>query len=263
VSLAIGAGEHVAIVGRSGAGKSTLVGLLFGWHTPAAGAVRVDGEPLAGEHLVDLRRHTAWVDPSVHLWNRTLFDNLRYGDPGRLITSIGSVVETAELTDVLEKLPAGLQSPLGEAGGLTSGGEGQRIRFGRALLREPSRLAILDEPFRGLDRDTRHDLLARAREVWRDATLICVTHDINDTLSFERVIVVDEGRIVEDGQPSVLCSQPASRYASLLAAERAVNASLWNSGRWRRWRMHEGSITEDEIAEVTAEWMPHQHSRGQ
>jgi ATP-binding cassette subfamily B protein len=263
VALTIDAGEHVAIVGRSGAGKSTLVGLLFGWHTPAAGSVQIDGEPLAGARLVDLRRHTAWVDPSVHLWNRSLFDNLRYGDPDRLMTSIGSVVETAELSDVLEKLPAGLQSPLGEAGGLTSGGEGQRVRFGRALLREPARLVILDEPFRGLDRGTRHELLARARDIWRDATLICVTHDIEDTLSFERVIVLEEGRIVEDGTPSVLCTQPESRYAALLAAERAVHADLWSAGRWRRWRMRDGSITEDEIAEVNTEWMPHQYSRGQ
>jgi ATP-binding cassette subfamily B protein len=179
------------------------------------------------------------------------------------MTSIGSVVETAELTDVLEKLPAGLQSPLGEAGGLTSGGEGQRVRFGRALLREPARLAILDEPFRGLDRDTRHELLARARDVWQDATLICVTHDINDTMTFERVIVLDAGRIVEDGSPSVLCNQPESRYAALLAAERAVSADLWNDGRWRRWRMHEGSITEDQITQVDTEWMLHQHLRGQ
>jgi ABC-type bacteriocin/lantibiotic exporter with double-glycine peptidase domain len=262
VSLAIGSGEHVAIVGRSGAGKSTLLGLLFGWHAPAAGSVRVDGNVLEGEHLVDLRRHTAWVDPSVHLWNRSLFENLRYGDPSRLITSIGSVVEIAELTDVLERLPAGLQSPLGEGGGLTSGGEGQRVRFGRALLRDPARLAILDEPFRGLDRSTRHDLLARARDVWRDATLICVTHDIEDTRSFERVIVLDAGRVVEDGTPAVLVDQPDSHYASLLAAEHAVKTELWNDGRWRRWRMHQGAITEDNTAEVNAQWTPLQQSRG-
>ena len=114
---------------------------------------------------------------------------------------------------------------------MTSGGEGQRVRFGRALLRDPVRLAILDEPFRGLDGDKRHELLARAREVWRDATLICVTHDIDDTLSFERVIVLDAGRVVEDGKPSVLCNEPDSAYAALLAAERAVKADLWYDGR--------------------------------
>jgi ABC-type bacteriocin/lantibiotic exporter with double-glycine peptidase domain len=262
IQLTIAAGEHVAIVGRSGAGKSTLMGALLGWHAPTAGTIRVDGEPLTGEPLVDLRRHTAWVDPSVHLWNRSLFDNLRYGDSSRMITSIGPMIETAQLTEVLEKLPFGLQSPLGEAGALTSGGEGQRVRFGRALLRDPVRLAILDEPFRGLDRDSRHRLLARAREVWRDVTLICVTHDIEDTLAFERVVVVDAGRIVEDGTPSILSTRPDSPYAALLAAERAVRADLWNATDWRRWRMHDGSITEDDIAEVNTEWTLHQHRRG-
>jgi ABC-type multidrug transport system fused ATPase/permease subunit len=263
IGFTIGAGEHVAVVGRSGAGKSTLVGLLLGWHAPTAGTVRADGDALAGERLVDLRRHTAWVDPSVHLWNRSLFDNLRYGDPSRLITSIGSVIDTAELTDVLEKLPAGLQSSLGEGGGLTSGGEGQRVRFGRALLREPVRLAILDEPFRGLDRGTRHELLARARDVWSDATLICVTHDIEDTLSFERVIVLDAGRIVEEGQPSVLRNQADSAYAALLAAERSVKADLWSAGRWRRWHIRDGSIAEEDTALVEDQWTLQQHWRGQ
>jgi ABC-type bacteriocin/lantibiotic exporter with double-glycine peptidase domain len=262
IGLTIAAGEHVAIVGRSGAGKSTLVGMLLGWHNPTRGRVLVDDEKLHGERLVDLRRHTAWVDPAVHLWNRSLFDNLRYGDPGGLLTSIGGVIETAELTDVLEKLPAGLQSPLGEAGGLTSGGEGQRVRFGRALLREPVRLAILDEPFRGLDRDRRHELLARARDVWRDATLVCVTHDIEETLSFERVIVLESGRVVDDGKPSVLSKQPGSQYATLLAAERAVKADLWSAGRWRRWHMRDGSILEDDASQVGAQWTAQQTSGG-
>ena len=262
VALTIAPGEHVAIVGRSGAGKSTLAGLLLGWHKAAGGAVTIDGQPLEGEHLHRLRRHTAWVDPSVHLWNRSMFDNLRYGDSSRLTTGVGSVIEMAELTDVLEKMPAGLQSPLGEGGGLTSGGEGQRVRFGRALFRDPVRLAILDEPFRGLDRETRHQLLARSREVWRDATMICVTHDIEETRSFERVIVLDSGRVVADGAPSSLSSRPDSPYSTLLAAERAVDSALWSPGHWRRWRMSDGAIAEEPQSQVHAEWTQ-QHSRGQ
>ena len=262
VALTIGAGEHVAVVGRSGAGKSTLAGLLLGWHQPAGGTVLVDGEPLEGERLVDLRRHTAWVDPAVHLWNRSLFDNLRYGEPGRLMTSVGGVIETASLADVLEKLPAGLQSPLGEGGGLTSGGEGQRVRFGRALLREPVRLAILDEPFRGLDSDQRDALLARARDVWHDATLVCVTHDIEQTLSFERVVVLESGRVVEDGKPSELRNRKGSHYAALLGAEGAVKTDLWSSGRWRRWHLRDGAVIEDDTLHTESQWTPQQTSRG-
>jgi ATP-binding cassette subfamily B protein len=240
VTVAIPSGQHVAVVGRSGAGKSTLVGLLLGWRSPTAGAIRVDHQ----DGVAGLRHATAWVDPTVHLWNRSLFDNLRYGDQSALISGIGSVIEAAELGEILEKLPAGLQQPLGEGGRLTSGGEGQRVRFGRALVRRDVRLAILDEPFRGLDRPRRRELLVRAREIWRNQTLLCVTHDIEETLAFERVLVVDNGQVVEDGNPHELAQQETV-YAALLNAEREVRAQLWSGARWRRWRMQDGAIVED------------------
>ncbi|MFO1353107.1 MAG: ABC transporter ATP-binding protein, partial [Gammaproteobacteria bacterium] len=166
LSLAIGAGEHVAIVGPSGAGKSSLVGLLLGWHRPARGRIMVDGQPLTGERLIELRRVTAWVDPEVQLWNRSLLDNLRYGSQGDDVSALNAVIESANLFGVLERLPEGLQTPLGEGGGLVSGGEGQRVRLGRAMLRPGVRLVILDEPFRGLDREQRRALLAQARRYW-------------------------------------------------------------------------------------------------
>jgi ABC-type bacteriocin/lantibiotic exporter with double-glycine peptidase domain len=244
IDLTIAAREHVAIVGRSGAGKSTLASVLLGSRPPTRGRVLVDGSPLEGAALAALRRHTAWIDPAVQLWNRSLFDNLRYGQPDASIASIGGVVESADLVQTLETLPSGLQSPLGEGGGLASGGEGQRVRFGRALARDSVRLAVLDEPFRGLDRAQRHDLLARAREIWRDATLLCVTHDIAETRTFGRVLVVDGGRIVEDDDPEVLAQTPGSLYASLLAAEEGLVRDLWTSSDWRRWRLDEGVIAE-------------------
>ena len=246
VDLTIRPGEHVAIVGRSGAGKSSLAGLLLGWPAPTQGAVLVDGEALDPRRLAELRRETAWVDPAVHLWNRSFFDNLRYGDRGAIVASIGSIIEEASLGEVLEKMPSGLQSPLGEGGRLTSGGEGQRIRFGRALVRQPVRLAILDEPFRGLDRQRRHDLLMRARAIWREQTMLCVTHDIRETLSFERVLVLDEGRVVEDGDPVALSRAADSVYAALLKAEDDVQTTLWADGRWRRWRLENGVVCEED-----------------
>jgi ATP-binding cassette subfamily B protein len=264
VDLDIPSGQHVAIVGRSGAGKSTLAGLLLGWHAPSAGRVLVDGAPFEGAARSALRRSTAWVDPAVQLWNRSLFDNLRYSDPAAVISSIGAVIDAAELRDILESLPDSLQSPLGEGGGLTSGGEGQRIRFARALVGSMPRLAVLDEPFRGLDRVRRRRLLERAREIWRDATLVCVTHDIDDTRGFERVLVVDEGRVVEDGKPSELAATPGSQYAKLLAAERKVQSDLWSSVRWKRWRLVDGAIEQQPTAVVKgeAEWTISEGSSG-
>ena len=122
-TLSIPAGAHVAIVGVSGAGKSSLVGLLLGWYQPSAGAVLVDGQPLAGPVLARLRQRTTWVDPMVQLWNRSLLENLRYGQEGER-RSVGEAVEAAELDEVLARLPMGLQTPVGANGGLLSGGKG-------------------------------------------------------------------------------------------------------------------------------------------
>jgi len=244
LDLEIEPGSHVAIVGPSGAGKSTLVGLLLGWHRPATGRVLVDGAPLHTQRLERLRRETAWVDPAVQLWNRSLLDNLRYGSLADAPTPISLIIEQAGLRGVLERLPDGLRTPLGEGGTLVSGGEGQRVRLGRALLRPGARLVILDEPFRGLDREKRRGLLARARELWQDATLLCITHDVGETQAFDRALVVEEGRIVEAGAPADLAGRADSRYRAMLEAEAAIREGLWSGGDWRRLWMEDGRLVE-------------------
>jgi ATP-binding cassette subfamily B protein len=244
VSLEIAPGEHVAIVGPSGAGKSSLVGLLLGWHRPSQGEIRVDGSVLDGAGLLDLRRATAWVDPAVQLGNQSLYDNLRYGMQNHTSGPIGEVIQSADLYDVLERLPEGLKTDLGEGGGLVSGGEGQRVRLGRAMLREDVRLVILDEPFRGLDREKRRRLLQAARRQWHGQTLLCITHDIGETQAFPRVLVIENGRIVEDAAPEILAANPASRYRAILSAEQAVRQELWDSAEWRRLRIDKGVLEE-------------------
>ena len=240
VDFEVRPGEHVAVVGLSGAGKTTLVGLLLGWHRPAAGRLLVDGERLDAGRLERLRRATAWVDPAVAIWNRSLLDNLRYGNP-EVELPWTEIVDRAELRRVLEQLPEGFQTSLGEGGGLVSGGEGQRVRLGRALARPDARLAVLDEPFRGLGRDQRRELLGRARRHWSRATLLCITHDVAETRAFPRVVVIDGGRLVEDGAPGDLAARPDSRYAALLAAEIEVR-ELWRAGTWRRLWLADGRL---------------------
>lgn len=244
IDLDIEAGAHVAIVGPSGAGKSSLVGILLGWHRPTTGSVLIDGEPLDSERLECLRRDTAWVDPTVQLWNRALLDNLRYGVAAAAFSALDQVLDAADLLDLLEKLPDGLQTQLGEGGALVSGGEGQRVRLGRGLLRPGVRLVILDEPFRGLERERRRELLARARRWWRAATLLCITHDVGETQGFDRVLVVEGGEIVEAGVPADLAARPDPRYRALLEAERQVRQGLWSSGVWRRLWLEGGRLLE-------------------
>jgi len=244
VNLTIAPGEHVAIVGVSGAGKSTLVGLLLGWLRPARGEIKVDGDLLDLPGIERLRRTTAWVDPAISIWNQTLLDNLRYGNDAASGWAMDAALKGAEMLDILEALPAGLQTSLGEGGGLVSGGQGQRVRLARAMLRSGVRLAILDEPFRGLDRDRRKRLLAESRRLWADITLLCVTHDVEHTREFDRVLVVENGRIIENAPPKELLANESSRYAELLRADEDNRSLLWGGGNWRQWWLADGRLTE-------------------
>jgi ABC-type bacteriocin/lantibiotic exporter with double-glycine peptidase domain len=279
LNLALEPGAHLAIVGASGAGKSSLAGLLLGWHQPASGRVLVDGAELTPRRLAELRRDTAWVDPAVQLWNAPLLDNLLYGlegagdgrsAPGGVpegrerrssgavravravgaagaaaaVAAVGEAIDAALLRPLAQDLPQGLQTALGESGALVSGGEGQRIRLARGLLRRDARLVILDEPFRGLDGETRTALLRRARAWWRDATLLCITHDIEQTLSFDGVAVMDAGSLVELGSPRQLAADPRTRYSALLAREAEMRRRLRPGAGWRWLRLAGGRLVE-------------------
>jgi len=243
INLTIAQGEHIAVVGPSGAGKSSLVGVLLGWHRAARGNVLIDEAPLQGQRLAALRGQTAWVDPTVQIWNRSLLDNLHYGVQSAGRKPLSAAIQGANLLDVLERLPDGLQTVLGEGGGLVSGGEGQRVRLGRSILRPDVRLVVLDEAFRGLDRAQRQALLRQAREYWSKATVIFISHDVAETQSFDRVLVMEQGRIVEDAPPSQLLARD-SRYRALLEAERLVREDLWESEGWRRLWLEDGELKE-------------------
>jgi ABC-type transport system involved in cytochrome bd biosynthesis fused ATPase/permease subunit len=245
IDVEIGKGKHVAIVGTSGAGKSTLVSLLLGRHYATKGQLFVDGKLLDYEHLCQLRQRTAWIDPNMQLWNESLLYNLQYGThQNELSDLLHTSIEQADLLSVLERMPHGLASRLGEAGRLVSGGEGQRVRFGRGLHRASAELVILDEAFRGIDRRQRGTLLKRARAYWKDKTLICVTHDISHTLDFERVLVMEQGRIIEDAHPDTLMAQSNSRYRTLLEEEEQVRVKLWENESWRHLLLDAGELTE-------------------
>lgn len=249
VTLSIARGAHVAVVGPSGAGKTTLLGLLLGWHVASEGQVRVDGEPLTEMNVDRLRAMTAWVDPSVQIWNQPLLANLSFGNHGSARSAIAAVLADADLEQVVAGLPGGLQSSLGENGAQISAGEGQRVRLGRAFMRPGVRLALLDEPLRGLDGTQRRRLLDRARARWKDATLMCVTHDAAEACHFDRVIVVNGGRIIQDGPPDALLRDDVSWFRAMFEDQESLRSTLDLSTAWRRLRMQGGRL----VAEPTAE----------
>jgi len=151
-------------------------------------------------------------------------------------------LSTADLLDVLSRLPDGLQSELGEGGVRMSGGQGQRVRLGRALLRRAPRLVLLDEPFRGLERDRRQALLRRSRAHWQGSTLLLVSHDVEDTTELDRVVVVEGGRIVEVGCPKALALDPHSRYSQKMAEARDLREACWQAAAWRRLSVAQGKL---------------------
>jgi ATP-binding cassette subfamily B protein len=189
------------------------------------------------------------VAPEVALWNDTLLENLWYGSSHHRAGEAGGppppapieALRSAGLLDLVARLPAGLQTLLGEAGGRLSGGEAQRLRLARALLRPGVRLALLDEPFRGLPPCQRRDLLAAARDRWRQATLLCITHSPVEALDFDHLLILDAGRLVERGRPADLAGRQGSLYGAMLAAEAAVEATLRGPG-WRRLHLDGGRI---------------------
>jgi ATP-binding cassette subfamily B protein len=151
ISADIPAGARCAVVGRSGAGKTTLLGLLLGWHAASSGNLRVDGRTLDAAGLAALHSELAWIDPQVQIWNQPLIHNLTYDPEPEALANLAEVIGLVNLKPVIQRLPQGLDTPLGEAGGLLSEDEGQRVRIARAMLKRHASLVLMDEPFRGLD----------------------------------------------------------------------------------------------------------------
>jgi ATP-binding cassette subfamily B protein len=240
IDLHIEPGSHVAVVGLSGAGKSTLLGLLLGWHLPATGQIRVDGSPLGAAALERLRGCTAWIDPAISLWNRSIVENVEYGWEDTAKAATGRVMEVAGAYEIVARLRDGLQTTVGEGGRSLSGGEAQRLRIARALGRRNARLVLLDEPFRGIESSHRADLLAAVREQWTKATLLCVTHNIAEAITFDRVVVLQGGRIVEDGNPRDLLARDESVLQSLVGAEADLDKRL-HSAHWRAAQLRRGN----------------------
>lgn len=244
LTLEIPAGQRVAIVGSSGAGKSSVFALLLGLVERDSGDVVADGLPIESYDLGRFRRETVWIDPSVQLWNRSLLRNLQFGNPETARHPVEQAIDDMELGGVIERMPEGLATELGESGARVSGGEGQRVRASRAILRRGARLWLLDEAFRGLDRPARRRLSRVVRARAGEATVLEVTHDVADTFDFDRVLVIEDGRLVEDGAPQALMGE-ASRYAALVHADRSVQEDIWGADGWKRLTVDRGTVLED------------------
>jgi ATP-binding cassette subfamily C protein CydD len=195
VSLTVRAGERVAIIGPSGAGKSTLLGLLLGFVRPTEGRVLVDGVDLATLDLDAWRQRLAWVPQRAHLFAASLADNIRLGAPGAPDEAVRMAVKAAALDEVVDALPDGLDTVLGERGHGLSSGQRQRVALARAFVRDAP-ILLLDEPTARLDGGSEAAVLDATRRLVAGRTALMVAHRPALLAEADRVIRVADGRVV-------------------------------------------------------------------
>ena len=196
-------GDCIALVGESGAGKSTVMNLIIGLFQPQEGRILLDGTDQRELDLRDWRRHVAVVPQSTLLFSGSLRENICYGvgelDEAQLL----QVIEAARLTELVDELPDGLETPIGENGVRLSGGQRQRIAIARALIRDP-RVIILDEATSSLDVISEHQVQLALASLIRDRTTFIVAHRLSTTRRATRVIVMKGGVAVESNSPEAL-----------------------------------------------------------
>ena len=209
VSLQIEAGEHIAILGRTGCGKSTLLQLLTRAWDPAEGEILLNNQPLGQFNEATLRRAMSVVPQRVHLFSATLRDNLLLASPGASDARLAQTLERVGLAKLLED--SGLNSWLGEGGRQLSGGELRRLAIARALLHDAP-VMLLDEPTEGLDATTESQILDLLAEVMREKTVLMVTHLLRGLARFNQIIVMDNGKIIEQGSHAELLAEQGRYY---------------------------------------------------
>jgi ATP-binding cassette subfamily B protein len=197
-TLHIPAGQKVGLIGRSGAGKSTVIALLQRLYDPERGQVLIDEQDIAAVAQDSLRRAIAVVHQDVSLFHRSIMENLRYGRPDATDKEVYAAAEAAHCAEFICRLPNGFDTIVGERGLKLSGGQRQRLAIARAFLRDAP-IILLDEATSALDTAAEqliHDALAR---LFNGRTVIAATHRLSTLVAFDRIIVMDHQRVVEDG----------------------------------------------------------------
>ena len=213
LSIRLPAGRTTAVVGSSGAGKSTLSRLLYRFYDPDAGRILIDGQPIDTVTQASLRRAIGIVPQDTVLFNDTLAYNIRYGRPDAAPEEVVEAARAAHLGALIDKLPDGLETMVGERGLKLSGGEKQRVAIARALLKRPS-IMVFDEATSSLDSESERVIQQEIREVSQGRTTLVIAHRLSTIVDADQILVLEQGRLVEQGRHGELITR-GGRYAEL------------------------------------------------
>ncbi len=207
INLRLAAGCVTAVVGRSGAGKSSLANLLLGFIQPTRGTILIHHVPLASVNLRAWREQIAWVGQSPSIFSGSIRENILLGRRMTDDENLSQALAACGLEDWINSLSHGLETRIGEGGALISSGQAQRLMFCRALLK-PAKLVVLDEPTAHLDVKLEKELLQAMQVLFAGKTVLLIAHRLPTVMLAHHLVVMDAGRIIEEGEPQTLIKQP-------------------------------------------------------
>ena len=217
LDLRVEPGTQVAIVGASGAGKSTLIKLLFRFYDSDQGHIAIDGQDITAVNLESLRQAIGIVPQDTVLFNDTIFENIRYGNPNATDQQVHRAIELAHLGEFIAVLPEGSDTIVGERGLKLSGGEKQRVTIARTILKQPP-ILVFDEATSSLDSQSERSIMSALQEISKDHTSLIIAHRLSTVVNADKIVVLHQGALVEQGTHDQLLDKKG-RYFDLWTAQ--------------------------------------------
>ena len=214
VDLVAEGGRTTALVGPSGAGKSTIIALIPRFYDPAEGEILIDGQDVAKVTKASLRRHVAYVSQQPYLFEGTIRDNIRYGRPEATDAEVERAAQLAYAHDFILAQPLGYDTPVGENGVTLSGGQRQRLSIARALVRNAP-ILLLDEATSALDTASEAAVQKALDEAMKDRTVVVIAHRLSTVINADKIVAMQDGKVIEEGTHETLSSKPDGLYARL------------------------------------------------